>query len=106
MTKSLAAAIVGTMPIKATNMRTMASTTMKRPAFDQPAHFRITVLGHLDDQWADYLRGMTIDNLVDKGTPVATVTGRLPDQAALLGVLNALYDGRITVLAVENLIEN
>lgn len=105
MTKSLAAAIVGTMPIKATNMRTMASTTMKRPAFDQPANFRITVLGHLGVEWADYLRGMTIDNLVDKETPVAAITGRLPDQAALLGVLNTLYDSHITVLAVENLAE-
>ncbi len=84
----------------------MASTTMKRPAFDQPASFRITVQGHLGDEWADYLRGMTIDNLVDKETPVAAITGRLPDQAALLGVLNALYDSHITVLAVENLIEN
>lgn len=87
-------------------MRTMTSTTMKRPAFDQPANFRITVLGHLGDEWADYLRGMTIDNLVDKETPIATVTGRFSDQAALMGMLNTLYDSRITVLAVENLIES
>lgn len=103
MTKSLAAAIVRTMPLKATNMRPMASTTMKRPAFDQPANFCITVLGHLGDEWADYLRGMRIDNLVDKETQVATVTGRLPDQAALLGVLNTLYDAHVTVVAVESL---
>jgi hypothetical protein len=93
------------MPIKAINMQTMASTTMKRPAFDQPANFRITVLGHLVDEWTDYLRGMTIDNFFHKETPVAAITGRLPDQAALLGVLNTLYDSHITVLAVENLAE-
>jgi hypothetical protein len=81
----------------------MANAMMKQPAFDQPASFRITVLGHLGDEWADYLRGMTIDNLLDKETPVAAVTGRLPDQAALLGVLNTLYDSHITVLAVESL---
>jgi hypothetical protein len=81
----------------------MANATMKQPAFDQPAHFRITVLGHLGDEWADYLRGMRIDNFFDKDTPVATATGCLPDQAALLGALNTLYDGHITVLAVENL---
>lgn len=86
-------------------MRPMANAMMKQPAFDQPASFRITVLGHLGDEWADYLRGMTIDNLLDEETPVAAVTGRLPDQAALLGVLNTLYDSHITVLAVENLIE-
>ena len=84
-------------------MRPMANATMQQPAFDQPASFRITVLGHLGDEWADYLRGMRIDNFFDKDTPVAAVTGRLPDQAALLGVLNTLYDSRVTVLAVENL---
>lgn len=82
------------------------SATMTRPTFDQPASFRITVQGHLGAEWADYLRGMRIDNYVDKETQVATVTGRLPDQAALLGVLNMLYDSHVTVLAVESLTEH
>jgi hypothetical protein len=73
------------------------------PRFDQPANYRITVQGHLGDEWVDYLRGMTIDNLADKETPIATVTGRLPDQAALIGLLNTLYDAHVTVLAVESL---
>lgn len=103
MTKSLATIIMGTIPLGATSMRPKANATIKQPAFDQPASFRITGLGHLGDEWADYLRGMTIDNLLDEETPVAAVTGRLPDQAALLGVLNTLYDSHITVLAVENL---
>jgi hypothetical protein len=75
------------------------------PSFDQPASYRITVLGHLGADWNDYLHGMKIDNQHSKETKVATVTGRLPDQAALLGVINALYDGHVTVVAVESLAE-
>jgi hypothetical protein len=44
--------------------------------------------------------------IVNGGEPEAaytTVTGRLPDQAALMGVLNALYDRHVAVLAVETL---
>jgi hypothetical protein len=87
-------------------MRSIASATMKRPAFDQPASFRITVQGHLGAEWTDYLHGMRIDNLLDRDVQIATINGRLPDQAALLGVLNTLYDSHITVLAVESLVEN
>ncbi len=106
MTQGLAAAILGTLPSKVANMRSIASATMKRPAFDQPASFRITVQGHLGAEWTDYVHGMRIDNMHDRDVQVATVTGRLPDQAALLGVLNTLYDSHITVLAVESLVEN
>ena len=71
--------------------------------FDQPAKYCITVASYLDVGWVNYVHGMTIENHRDRERPVATVTGHLPDQAALLGVLNVLYDGHITVLAVERL---
>ena len=61
------------------------------------------VAGHLDLDWSDYLHGMAIANHSETEAKVATVTGGLPDQAALLGVLNALFDGHVTVLAVERL---
>jgi hypothetical protein len=35
--------------------------------------------------------------------PVTTLTGNLPDQAALAGVLNLLYDLGLPLLAVEAL---
>lgn len=76
---------------------------MASPKFDQPAVYRIIVSGHLGAGWSDYLHGMTIDNHDEMDVKVATLTGRLVDQAALLGVLNALYDGHVTVLAVKRL---
>ncbi len=75
------------------------------PGFDQPASYRVTVSGHLGAEWIDYLHGMEIDNRCDREVKVASVSGCLPDQAALLGVLNALYDSHITVLAVESLVD-
>ena len=79
---------------------------MASPEFDQPAAYRITVAGHLDSDWTEYLRNMAIDNHSEMEAKLATLTGRLPDQAALLGVLNALYDAHIAVLSLEILTNN
>jgi hypothetical protein len=74
------------------------------PAFDQPGVYRITVTGPLDVAWSEILHDMAIVNGGEPEVEYTTVTGRLPDQAALLGVLNALYDRHVVVLAVECLI--
>jgi len=54
-----------------------------------PARYRICIVGILDEQWSNYCGGMTI------------LTGRLADQSALIGVLNALRDIGCPLLAVE-----
>ena len=79
--------------------------TLAAPGFDQPGVYRITVTGHLDVAWSEILHDMAIVNGGEPAAAYTTVTGRLPDQAALLGVLNTLYDRHIAVLAVERLIE-
>lgn len=71
---------------------------------ETPATYRIRVQGRLDDTWAKRVGGMTIT--VDKASDKPAVTilvGHLPDQAALSGVLNTLYDLRLPLLSVENL---
>ena len=77
--------------------------TLAAPGFDQPGVYRITVTGHLDVAWSEILHGMAIVNGSEPEAAYTTVTGRLPDQAALMGVLNALYDRHVAVLAVESL---
>jgi hypothetical protein len=60
---------------------------------DKPARYRICVKGTLDPSWSGRLGGMTITTTEQEDeAPVTTLTGRLVDQAALLGVLNTLYD--------------
>jgi hypothetical protein len=84
------------------------SKSPKRKNFklETPATYRIRVQGSIDPTWSDLLGGMRIatDSTTGKET-VTTLFGRLVDQAALSGVLKALYDLRIPLLSVENLDE-
>ena len=68
----------------------------------EPATYRISILGTLDKKWSDYYGGMTIKNVSDPERFVMTMlTGRLADQSALMGVLNALFDIGCPILVVE-----
>ena len=73
---------------------------------ETPATYRIRVQGKLDESWFDRLDNMAItpDTTKDKSA-VTILVGHLPDQAALAGVLNTLYEMRLPLLTVENLDE-
>ena len=66
-----------------------------------PAVYRIQVKGYLDKRWSDRLGGMDIQVSQCGGVQKATLVGRLPDQAALLGVLNTLYNLHLPLLSLE-----
>ncbi len=70
---------------------------------DTTAVYTIRIVGMLDEKWSDRLGGMSVTTTSDqdKQTTVTMLTGRLADQAALLGVLNTLYDYRYPLLSVE-----
>jgi len=73
---------------------------------DTPATYRIRVQGHIDSNWSELIGEMSImTNSPTGGSAVTSLVGHLVDQAALSGVLKALYDLRIPVLSVENLDE-
>ena len=74
---------------------------------DIPATYCIRVAGFLDKNWSDRLAGLEI--VCDEGQGckgVTTLSGTLIDQAALFGVLNALYDMHLALLSVECLAVN
>jgi hypothetical protein len=72
------------------------------PRLETPATYRIRVKGHLDSSWSDCLSGLTISRSAQGHEPVVTTLyGRLLDQAALSGVLNALYGLHLPILSVE-----
>ena len=68
---------------------------MSNPALKlhTPARYRICVQGSLDPSWSDWLEGMSV-TIIDEGieAPVTILVGWLSDQAALMGVLEALYN--------------
>jgi hypothetical protein len=71
---------------------------------DQPATYCIRVVGYLDDNWSARLGGLKIAATDYEGKKaVTTLSGPLIDQAALFGVLKALYDMRLPLLSVEYL---
>lgn len=68
----------------------------------EPAIYRICILGTLEKQWSDYCGGMTIEHVSGpKRSAMSILTGRLPEQAALIGILNSLYDFGCPLLSVE-----
>ena len=72
--------------------------------FDLPTTYRIIIQGRIDPTWSDRLEGMTIKPAtVEEAPPVTTLEGELIDQAALAGVLNSLYELRLTVISVKRL---
>jgi hypothetical protein len=76
------------------------------PTSDHPRLYRIRVQGRLRPDRYDWFEGMTIVSPPPAGhSAITTLSGRLVDQAALMGVLNSLYNLRLTVLSVECLDE-
>lgn len=68
------------------------------PTMEGPAIYRICVEGTLASEWSNRLAGMQITP-ADEGRTM--LVGRLNDQAALSGVLTALYELHLPVYSVE-----
>jgi hypothetical protein len=69
---------------------------------DTPATYRIRVKGYLDSSWSDRLSGLTISpSSQGDEIEVTTLSGQVADQAALAGVLSALYGLHLPILSVE-----
>ncbi|HEY6406619.1 MAG TPA: hypothetical protein VIY29_04025 [Ktedonobacteraceae bacterium] len=68
----------------------------------EPATYRICIVGMLDKNWSDYSSGMSIEHDMMLGQyPVTILTGRVPDQAVLIGIINTLFERGYPLLAVE-----
>lgn len=62
------------------------------------AHVEIHIKGQIDPEWSDWLAGMQITSLPNK---VTRLSGDIPDQAALYGVLSRLNNLGLTLLSVQ-----
>ena len=68
----------------------------------ESAIYRIRILDTLDKQWSAYCGGMTIEHTTDPHHGAMTIlAGRLADQSAFIGVLNALHDLDYPILSAE-----
>jgi hypothetical protein len=67
---------------------------------DMPALYEIRVRGTLDQTWCGLLDGMTLEAGHEDGQPVTALRVVVQDQAALAGLLDALFGINVTVLSV------
>ena len=72
---------------------------------DIPATYRICVTGCLESELVERLWGMTSNPVEKTGEGEQTVlVGEVADQAAFIGIMNALYNSGHTVVSVERLL--
>ena len=72
---------------------------------DMLATYRICVTGRLENDLAERLWGMTASPVERTGEPEQTMlVGEVVDQAALVGIINALYNYGHAVVSVERLL--
>jgi hypothetical protein len=64
---------------------------------DRPGVYRIKVKGVVPESWLDRLDGLQVVAIT---SGVSTLEGRLPDEAALKGVLDTLYELRLSLVEV------
>ncbi len=64
--------------------------------------YEIHVKGHLNSQWSDWFEGMEL-KLMDNAETV--LSGRIIDQAALMGILNKLNRLNLTLLSINEIKE-
>lgn len=64
--------------------------------------YTFQLAGHLDQRWAAAFAGFTITHGYALDThPVTLLTGPVPDQAALYGVIGRLRDIGVTLISVQ-----
>lgn len=69
---------------------------------DSPCYYyKITVLGNIDPDWSDWLGGLEIRTLRRQGLSQTVLTGIIPDQTALRGILIKIWDLNLEVAAVR-----
>jgi len=80
--------------------KTVNEVVKKKKDDSMMAHqqYQIRVKGHLGPQWRGWFDGLVITNL-EQGE--ALLSGPLPDQAALHGVLTKIRDLGLPLLAVS-----
>ena len=62
-----------------------------------PEHYEIKIKGHLNPGWSERFEGLKLTHLEGDAT---LLSGPLPDQAALHGLLERIRDLNLTLISV------
>lgn len=64
-----------------------------------PEYYEIKIKGHLDQRWSDWFAGLCLTHLEGDET---MLSGALPDQAALHGLLERIRDLNLTLISITS----
>ena len=64
-----------------------------------PEHYEIKIRGHLDPRWSERFAGLKLTHLEGNET---LLSGSLPDQAALHGLLERVRDLNLKLISVTS----
>ncbi len=80
----------------------MTEIPQQNMPFSNPGHYRIEVLGKVNEGFWDYFEGVTNEVKEDKyGRVTATLSVHVRDQAELSGLINMLHDWRLVLLSIR-----
>lgn len=71
------------------------------PTLTQPAAYRIRIAGRVTDGWSDFLKGLQEAHLQENHASVTELSGTVPDQSALFGLLCHIRDLGLPLISVE-----
>jgi hypothetical protein len=63
-----------------------------------PEYYEIKVKGHLDPRWSEWFADLKLTHLEGE---ITLLSGSLPDQAAIYGLLERIRDLNLMLLSVE-----
>jgi hypothetical protein len=73
------------------------------PTLTQPAAYRIRIAGRVRNGWSDFLTGLREAVTQEGGKNITELTGTVPDQSALFGLLCHIRDLGLPLVSVEYL---
>ena len=64
-------------------------------------NLKIDVKGKLDESLSEIFGGLSISHKIEQNNTISFLEGNIIDQAALIGILNTLYNMRFKIISVK-----